>query len=86
MCLTMIDPAIGWFEIIELPNRCITVNWEEKNIVDMVIDKSPAQVSKLFNKQWLNQYPRAKKCIYDNRSDLNYTSRLSVSLINSSIS
>ena len=24
MCLTMIDPATGWFEIVELPNTDIT--------------------------------------------------------------
>ena len=69
MCLTMIDPATGWFEIIELPDRCITVNRKGKKIVDVVIDKSSAQVSKLFNKQWLSRYPRAKNCIYDNGSE-----------------
>ena len=24
MCLTMIDPATGWFEIVELPNTDVT--------------------------------------------------------------
>ena len=50
VCVAMIDPATGWFEIIELPDCCITVNCEGKKIVDVVIDKSSAQVSKLFNK------------------------------------
>ena len=45
----MIDPVTGWFEIIELPNRCITVKWKGKEIVEVVIDKPPCQVRKLFN-------------------------------------
>ncbi len=30
MCLIMIDPATGWFEIVELPNAAITVIKSEK--------------------------------------------------------
>ena len=39
MCLTMIDQATGWFEIIELPNECLTVTRKGKEITDVVIDK-----------------------------------------------
>ena len=32
-------------------------------------DKTSAQISKLFNKQWLSCYPCAKYVIYDNGSE-----------------
>ena len=35
----------------------------------MIIDKSSATVSQLFNKSWLSCYPRAKNIIYDNGSE-----------------
>ena len=35
---------------------------------DWVIDKWSAPISKLFNKQWLSHYPRAKYVVYDNGS------------------
>ena len=69
MCLTMIDPATGWFEIIELPLSSVTVTRDGEDITEVVIDKSSAQISKLFNKQWLSRYPRAKYIIYDNGSE-----------------
>ncbi len=51
MCLTMIDPATAWFEIVELPNAAITVERKGANITKIIIDKSSAQISRLFNKQ-----------------------------------
>ena len=70
MCLTMIDPATGWFEIVELPNTDITyVKKDGKEITEVIIDKSSAIVSRLFNKSWLSRYPRAKYVIYDNGSE-----------------
>jgi len=69
MCLTMIDPATGWFEIIELPLASVTVTREGKEITEVIIDKSSASVAKLFNKQWLSRYPRSKNIIYDNGSE-----------------
>ena len=60
MSLTIIDLATGWFEIIELPNECIQVTRKGKEIVEVVIDKTSAQVSELSNKKWLRHYPRAK--------------------------
>ena len=50
MCLTMNDPATGWFEIIELPNASVTVVRKQEEIVEVIIDKSSATVSHLFNK------------------------------------
>ena len=60
MCLTMIDPATGWFEIIELPTTEITYTRDEQeDIVEVILDKSSACVSQLFNKSWLSRYLRA---------------------------
>ena len=69
MCLTMIDPATGWFEIIELPTSSVSVKRKGKDIEEIIIDKSSAQISRLFNKQWLSRYPRSKHIIYDNGSE-----------------
>ena len=69
MCLTMIDPASGWLEIIELPNASVVCKQKGGEISEVVIDESSAQVSRLFNKQLLSQYLRAKNNIYDNGSE-----------------
>ena len=34
-----------------------------------MIDKSSAEVARLFNRQWLSRYPRAKYITYDNGSE-----------------
>ena len=69
MCLTMIDPATGWFEIMELPNAECTYVRKGQEIIEVIIDKSSATVSHLFNKSWLSCYPRSKNIIYDNGSE-----------------
>ena len=69
MCLTMIDPATGWFEIIELPATEVQYVKKGKEIVEVILDKSSACISKLFNKQWLSRYPRPMYIIYDNGSE-----------------
>ncbi len=63
MCLTMIDPATGWFEVIELPLASVAVKREGEEIVEVIIDKSSALISQFFNKQWLSRYPRPKYII-----------------------
>ncbi len=60
MCLTMIDPVTDWFEIIELPNSSVTVVQKGVEITKIIIDKSSAEISRLFNKQCLSRYPIAK--------------------------
>ena len=35
MCLTMIDPATGWFGIIELPLASVTVKREGNEITEV---------------------------------------------------
>ena len=48
--MTMIDPATGWFEIVEIP----TFDLEEVKIVnDEYIYKSSTRVTKLFNNTWI---------------------------------
>ncbi len=55
MCLTMIDPATSWFEIVELPklqretsgSKVTNKNTKE---AEMMIDKSSAQISNLVYK------------------------------------
>ncbi len=50
MCLTMIDPTSVWFKIIELPNASVICTQKGEEIPEVVIDKTSAQVSRLFNK------------------------------------
>jgi hypothetical protein len=67
MCLTMIDPATGWFEIVELPLVSVEVKrGEGGKITKDILDKSSAQVSRLFNMRWLCRYPRCSYIIFDN--------------------
>ena len=52
-CLTMIDPATGWFEIAHIPQGNFNL----------------ARVSQRFNSHWLSRYPRPEKIIFDNGSE-----------------
>ena len=76
MCLTMIDPATSWLEIVELPVASVTCVRKGEEIVEVLIDKSSAQVSRLFNKQWLARYPRSKCIIFDNGSEFKLNSTI----------
>ena len=50
--MTMVDPATGWFEIVEIPYY----NTEDvTNNKDNYVDKSSARISQLFNQVWLFQ-------------------------------
>ncbi len=71
MCLTMIDAATGWFEIVELPNRMIEKKCPRTGQTSEVeiIDKTSATVSHLLNKCWLSRYPRPKYLVCDNGSE-----------------
>ena len=53
LCMTFIDPATGWFEIVEVPQ----------------IDQTSARMSQLFDEVWLSRYPRPRKVIYDNGTE-----------------
>ena len=79
MCLTMIDPASSWFEIVELPviTEAIiplhtkggkgTKTHEEPKLA--YFDKSSAMISNLVNKTWFCQYPCCQYINYDNGSN-----------------
>ena len=78
MCLTKIDPASSWFEMVELlvtTEAVIPMDTKgqkgtktHKNIKLPYFDKSSAMISKLVNKTWFSRYPRCQHIIYDNGS------------------
>ena len=65
--MTMINPAIVWFEIVKIPtydlNEVTGGNYE-------YIDKSSARVSQLFNNIWIIRYPRPRNVVFDNGLEL----------------
>ena len=62
--MTMVDPATGWFKIVEVPYYSIKdVKNGEQNYIDKISDR----ISRLFDQTWLKQYPRLKGIIFDNR-------------------
>ena len=52
--MTMVEPATGWFEIVEVPYYNIE---DVVNDKDNYIDKSSARISQLFDQVWLSRYP-----------------------------
>jgi hypothetical protein len=80
MCLTMIDPATSWFEIVELPTvaqettvppmvkgKKVTFDKNTK-VAEPYFDKSSTQISNLVYKTWFSRYPRCRYIIYNNGS------------------
>ena len=67
MCLTMIDPASSWFEMVELPVKDIQSSDDKTK--EAYFDKSSAMISHLVNKCWFSRYPRCRNVIYDNGSE-----------------
>jgi hypothetical protein len=70
MCLTMINPTISWFKIVELPTvaqettvpplgkgKKVTVDKNTK-VAKPYFDKSSAQINNLVYKTWFSIYPR----------------------------
>ena len=64
--MTMIDPATGWFEIVEIPMFDLD---EVTACNDKYIYKSFARVRKLFNNTWLCKYQYALKFVFDKGSE-----------------
>ena len=56
MCLTVIDPAMSRFVIVELLNKDITYirDKDKEEIKEVILDKSSACIARLFNKSWLS--------------------------------
>ena len=69
MCLTMIDAATGWFEVVELLviEKPLLQNGKIKN--EENFDKTSARISLLVNKIWFSRYPRPVECVFDNGSE-----------------
>ena len=63
--MTMINPATGWFKIIEIPKFGLD---EVAVGNDEYIDKSPVRVVNLVNNTWLCIYPRPRKVVFGNGS------------------
>ena len=62
-CMTMIDPATGWFKIVKL----LTFNLDEETSVNYeYIDKSSDGFVQVFNNTWLCRYPHPRKVVFDN--------------------
>ena len=40
MCLTIFDPTIGWFEIIELPSSSVEVKYKGEETSEVIMDES----------------------------------------------
>ncbi len=73
LCLTMIDPASSWFEVVELPvveyattGKRVHDATKEK---DAYFDKSSAMISTLVDKTWFSRYHHCQHIIYDNGSE-----------------
>jgi len=82
MCLTMIDPALSWFEMVELlVTEDVSVTGkvknesQEKNInistktKEAYFEKSSIMISNLVNKCWFSRYPRCQNIIFHNGSE-----------------
>jgi hypothetical protein len=69
MCMTMIDLAMGWFEVVELSTIEVIKKRDRQEIVVEEFDKSSACISYLFNKTWLSCYPRPRQVVCDNGSE-----------------
>jgi hypothetical protein len=78
MCLTMINSATSWFEIVELPTVRVTfpkgAKGKKATCLDYtkdaeIFDKTSAQISNLVYKCWFSRYPCCCYMIYNNGSE-----------------
>ena len=70
MCITMINPATRWFEILELPVSQLDAPTGTKgqrgnntHPKQPYIDKLSAAVGNLINKTWFSHYPHSQYII-----------------------
>jgi hypothetical protein len=85
MCLTLIDPATSWSEIVELPTvtkltvtkmgrgEKVTCNNYTKE-ADTTFYKSSTQISNLVYKAWFSRYPRSQYLYLTIEANSNFTS------------
>ena len=67
----MLNPATGWFEIVEVPSDLVEEVVKKIVTTETIIDKSSARISRLFEQTWLSRYPRPRKVVFDNGSEFN---------------
>ena len=83
MCITMIDPATSWFEIVELPMSQQKLDipkgtkgqkGKDKHIQlkQTYSDKTSATVGRLVNKTWFSHYSSSQYIIYSNGSEFKH--------------
>ena len=65
-CMTMIDPATGWFDIFEIQKFDLD---EVMAGNDEYIEKSSVRISQLFYNTWLCRYLHTLKVLFDNGSE-----------------
>ena len=65
----MIDPATGWFEMVELPVIEIFKTYGDDAKTAETFDKTSLQIAKLVNKLWFSRYPRPRYVIHYNGSE-----------------
>ena len=69
MSLTVINPATGWFEMIELPTMIVEKHLGKINKTGEIFNKNSKQIAGLVNKSWFWRYPRSQDIVYDNGSE-----------------
>ena len=81
MCVTMIDPATSWFEIVELLvsqlSECdIPMGTQghkglftHKQKKEPCFDKTSATVGSLINRPWVCHYPHSQYIVHNNGSE-----------------
>ncbi len=81
MCVTMIDPATSWFEIVELPVSQLSerdiptgtqgckdlLTHKQKKV--RYFDKTSATVGSLINRTWFCHYLCSQYIVYDKGSE-----------------
>jgi hypothetical protein len=75
MCLTMINPATSWFEIVELLTVLLAIpkagKGKKATCLDYtkdaeILNKTSAQISNLVYKCWFSRYPCCRYLMYNN--------------------
>ena len=62
--MKMINPAIGWFEIVKVPTFDLD---EVTGVNDEHIDELSERLRRLFNNTWLYRYPHPRNVLFDKR-------------------
>ena len=75
MCLTMINPETGWFEMVELPTMIVEKHTEKIIKTSEIFDKTAKQTARLVNPSLFSRYSYPRFTIYDNGSKFKLSSQ-----------